>query len=180
MRRQSQRADPVSLIIVGLLLVGALIMGFQEVQFSELLADGTAAPEFSLKNLDGESVRLSQQNGQIVLVNFWATWCGPCRAEMPSLTKLAHTYGDRGVRFLAINTDDVDDQLSEIDAFVSRLPALRPYVLLGIPEVGAAYAVRSIPTLYVVDRRGNILTSFSGQASEDDLRALIEEALRSN
>jgi thiol-disulfide isomerase/thioredoxin len=169
--------DFVSVAIVGCLLLGALFMGFQEVSLSRLLPERTPAPDFTLKNLEGADVTLSSLRGKIVLLDFWATWCPPCRDEMPYLTRLAKEYESRGVTLVAVDNDDLEEQELAVKAFARRVPEISPYVVYGTPEVGATFKVRSLPTLYVIDREGLIQTTKSGQVSEAQLRRFIERAL---
>jgi thiol-disulfide isomerase/thioredoxin len=176
-RRTASSSDAVTWIIVALLLVGAIIMGFQEVSFSSLLKDGTVAPDFTLKTLAGPEVTLSKLRGKVVLVDFWATWCPPCRAEMPYLLSIAKEYEARGVTLVAVNRDDLEDQVPKVLEFAKEMPRIEPYTAFGTPELSQIYLVHALPTLYVLDTQGRIVTSEQGQASESQLRRWIERAL---
>jgi thiol-disulfide isomerase/thioredoxin len=175
---EGKKPDRVSTFIVVLLLAGAALMGWQEVQDSRRLPDDSLAPDFTLERLEGEPVSLSALKGQVVLVDFWATWCPPCREEMPYLVKLAKQYEAKGVRLVAVSNDDLDDQREAVSRYVvETMPELRPYAAFGTPDVSATYLVRALPTLYVVDRAGAIVASQTGQASESQIEQWIEEAL---
>jgi peroxiredoxin len=167
----------VSVGIVGALLVGALVLGWQEALESKLLRPGTAAPDFTVQTFEGGAVQLSALKGKVVLIDFWATWCPPCREEMPYLLSTVKEFEKDGVTLVAISNDDLGAQREAIAAFARGLPALQPYAALGTPQVGALYLVHSLPTLYVVDRRGTIVTAQAGQVPEWQLKRWVKRAL---
>jgi peroxiredoxin len=144
----------------------------------KLLARGAPAPDFTVRTPSGATVQLSQLKGKVVLVDFWATWCPPCVEEMPWLVAIAKTYEAQGVVLVAISNDDVGEQAEAVEAFSQAMPQLRPHVAYGTPEVGASYLVRSLPTLYIVDREGLIAQTHIGQASERQLRGWVEDVLK--
>ncbi len=176
-RKAGQSSDAVTWVIVGLLLLGAIVMGFQEVSFSSLLKDDSPAPDFTVKTLAGPELTLSKLRGKVVLVDFWATWCGPCQKEMPYLLSLVKEYEPRGVTLVAVSNDDLSEQAAAVEEFALHLPALRPFAAFGTPELGSRYLVRALPTLYVIDAKGEVVTSQVGVASESQLRRWIEKAL---
>ena len=118
------------------------------------------APEFALADLMGSRVRLSDHQGHVVLLNFWATWCAPCRAEMPSMEKLYQAYRDRGLVILAISGDRTSR--SSVEAFVQELGVTFPILLDPAGEVFAQYGVRGLPTSYLLDRQGRIVSAEAG------------------
>lgn len=172
-----KKTDRVSAVIVVLLLAGAAVMGWQEVEDSRRLPDDSPAPDFTVERLEGGAVTLSALKGHVVLVDFWATWCPPCREEMPYLVKLAKQYEGQGVRLVAVSNDDLDEQREAVGRFVEGLPDLKPFAAFGTPELGADYLVRALPTLYVIDRDGHIVASATGQASESQIERWIQKAL---
>lgn len=93
------------------------------------------------------------------------------------LVKVAKEFEERGVAFLAIDADDLDEQREAVGAFVARLPELAPYAVYGTPQVGHAYQVKGLPTLYVLDRRGAVVAGETGQVSERQLKRWIDDAL---
>lgn len=171
------KVDRFSWLLIGLLLVGAVLLGYEEVMDNALLKRGTVAPDFTVRTAAGGSVTLSSLKGRVVLVDFWATWCPPCVEEMPWLVETVKAYEAQGVTLVAVSNDDVGEQAEVVEAFTTRLPALRPYAAYGTPEVGAQWLVHSLPTLYVIDREGRISHAQAGQASERQLRRWIEAAL---
>lgn len=124
------------------------------------LAVGVRAPEYRLATTGGDSLSLSELRGRVVLVSFWATWCGPCRLELPQLQKLYEQYRDRGVEIAAIS---VDRRASEVAPFARRLCLSFP-VLLGDAVVRSAYRVMSLPSLFIIDRAGVIRYRHTGYA----------------
>ncbi len=110
--------------------------------------------DFTLPDLDGKSVRLSDLRGRVVLINFWATWCPPCRAEMPSMNDLYKDYRDKGLEILAISID-VDGR-RVVAPFVEKYGLLFPVLLDPRNEVGSRVRVRGIPSTFLLDKRGRI------------------------
>lgn len=138
---------------------------------------GFLAPNFELKTPDGEVIRLSDLRGQAVLINLWATWCPPCRAEMQSIEKVYQEYKDQGFTVLAVNMTRQDDA-SAILPFVREQALTFPVLLDERGEVGAAYQLRSLPSSYFVRRDGVINeVVIGGPMSEALLRTRIEAIL---
>lgn len=109
------------------------------------------APDFSLKNIEGEEVKLSEYKGKIIFVNFWATWCGPCRHEVPAFIELQKQYNEDLV-ILGISVDQGD--LSVVPAFAEEY-SINYEILYGSPQVVSDYGgISAIPTTFVVDRDG--------------------------
>ncbi len=145
----------------------------------ELLAVGqrVQAPAFALPALDGPTVGLEGSRGNVVLLNFWATWCPPCRAEMASMEELYRAYRDRGLTILAISTDAGGAQV--VEPFVQARGLTFP-ILLDPPGVVAnRYAVRGLPTSYLVDRDGTIVSREVGARdwAGASARRLVERVL---
>ena len=139
---------------------------------------GFLAPDFELKTTTGESVKLSDLRGQAVLVNLWATWCPPCRAEMQSIEKVYQDYKDQGFTVLAVNMTR-QDQLSAVAPFVTEQGLTFPILLDETGEVANAYQLQSIPSSYFIRRDGVINeVVISGPMSEALLRTRIEDILR--
>jgi len=118
------------------------------------------APAFVLPGLSGTPVHLSDHRGRVVLLNFWATWCPPCRAEMPSMEKLYQAYRDRGLVILAISGDRAGTQV--VESFVQELGLTFPILLDPEGNIFAQYGVRGLPTSYLLDRRGRIVSAEAG------------------
>jgi peroxiredoxin len=116
---------------------------------------GFPAPDFTLEALDGAPVSLAGQRGQVVLVNLWASWCGPCRAEMPAIQQVYDANRTRGLQVLEVNSTVQDDEVSA-RGFARDLGLSLPILLDRDGEVGRRYQLRSLPTSFVIDRKGVI------------------------
>jgi cytochrome c biogenesis protein CcmG/thiol:disulfide interchange protein DsbE len=139
---------------------------------------GFPAPDFTLNTPSGETITLSNLQGQTVLVNFWATWCPPCRAEMPAIQKVYEEYRDQGFTVLAVNSAFQDDPLA-IVPFAVEYGLTFPILLDETADVSRAYQVRSLPSSYFINRYGVITqVVIGGPMSETLLRTRIEEALK--
>ena len=138
----------------------------------------TPAPDFTLKTLDGPALRLAEQRGQVVLVNFWASWCAPCKVEMPHLNRLADKYRDTGVVMLAVN---VDDDPKKAAAEARKLGINFPVLLDTAKTASKAYQLQAMPTTVLVDRDGKVRHVHQGyragyeQTYDEQLRALVKE-----
>lgn len=137
-----------------------IILGSPPMQVKAPGQRNAEAPEFALANLAKDRVRLSDHRGHVVLVSFWATWCPPCRAEMPSMEKLYQAYRDRGLVILAISGDRTGRQV--VDSFVEELGLTFLILLDPAGEVFAQYGVRGLPTSFLVDRQGRIVSAEAG------------------
>ncbi len=112
------------------------------------------APDFTVQDLDGNEVSLSDYRGNLVFLNFWATWCPPCRAEMPSMQKLSERLSDQKFVILAV---DLQEPEMTVRQFIEDNRLTFSVLLDGEGQVGGMYAVRSIPTTYLIDRNGMLL-----------------------
>ena len=139
---------------------------------------GFSAPDFTLQTPTGESYTLSELRGQAVLVNLWATWCPPCRAEMPTLEKMYQEYKDQGFIVLAINMTYQDDPFA-IVPFTQEYGLTFPILLEETGDVASAYQLRSLPSSYFINRAGVIAEIvIGGPMSEALLRTRIEQILQ--
>jgi peroxiredoxin len=139
---------------------------------------GFLAPDFELKTPTGEAIRLSELRGQAVLVNLWATWCPPCRAEMQSIEKAYQEYKDQGFTVLAVNMTYQDDPLA-IMSFVNKQGLTFPILLDETGDMATAYQLRSLPSSYFIGRDGMIHeVVIGGPMSEALLRTRIEDLLK--
>ena len=112
------------------------------------------APDFTLENLEGKEVSLKDYRGKIVFLNFWATWCPPCRLEMPSMNRLYNEYKDKGFVILAINLRENADRAR---TYRDQEELDFPILLDRDGEVGLMFGVRSIPATYLIDRTGTVI-----------------------
>jgi len=135
-----------------------------------LVKVGSQAPDFTLKDLTGKDVKLSEYLGKIVLLEFWATWCPPCRAAVPELVSLQYKYDTKGFVVLAVSIDEGGNPRGKLTEFAEEYKMNYP-VLLGDDEVAGDYSVHSIPTSFLIDRTGRIVKIYMGYI--DDLEARI-------
>jgi peroxiredoxin len=137
-----------------------------------VLLTGERAVNFKLKTLDGETVALADLRGHVTVLDFWATWCGPCRAELPSMEKLYAEFGGE-VRFYGVN----DENSSTVKKFVSEKKLQMPVLLDAAREVHRRYGVRAIPTLLIIGPDGVIRQHYIGSRDESVLRRAIRAVL---
>ena len=125
------------------------------------------APDFTLASKDGGNVRLQEQLGNVVLINFWASWCGPCREELPYLEALQQEYADLGFTILAVN---VDQDPSKADILLNDIPVSFPVLFDVNDEVSKLYQVKAMPTTVIVDRDGNQRLLHHGYKNGDEVK----------
>ena len=144
-----------------------------------MVAAADPASDFSLRDLDGQTVTLSQFEGQVVLIDFWATWCGPCKQAMPHLQEMVNELGDEGFTVLAISTDDARDK-AKVKPFIRRSRFTFPVLYDTQSEVLTTYNPgKTLPFSVLVDREGNVANLHSGYNPGDEvaLRAEVMELL---
>ena len=143
-------------------------MGKEEKQSKDQVSGievGDKAPDFELKLLTGEVVKLSDYKGKKVMLNFWATWCPPCKAEMPDMQKLHEAYKEEIV-ILAVNMDVQND----VAGFAKEMGITFPILLDEKNEVNGTYKILTIPTSFFIDEKGVISHKFNGAMSLDDMK----------
>jgi peroxiredoxin len=139
---------------------------------------GFLAPDFALRTPTGKTIRLSDLRGQAVLINLWATWCPPCRAEMQSIEKIYQEYKDQGFTVLAVNMTYQDDPLA-IMPFLNERELTFPILLDETGAMANAYQLRSLPSSYFIKRDGMINeVVIGGPMSEALLRTRVEDILK--
>lgn len=139
---------------------------------------GFTAPDFSLKTPDGTTYTLSEMKGRAVLLNLWATWCPPCRAEMPAIERVYQEYKDRGLIVLALNMTHQDNPL-QVAPFIASYHLSFPILLEETGEVARAYNLRSLPSSYFIDRNGVIsAVVIGGPMSDAQLKTQIEKIIQ--
>jgi peroxiredoxin len=158
-------------VLAGLLLLGGAWAS------AAPLAPQALAPDFTLRTLDGKNLRLGEQRGRVVLVNFWATWCGPCRQEMPHLNKLYDKYRSSGFMLLGVNVDeDTRNAVAVADKLGVRFPVLPD----ADKRVSQKYDLRAMPSTVLIDRDGRVRHVHRGYQSgfEDTYDRQIRELLK--
>jgi peroxiredoxin len=151
----------------------------QDVAADEGLPDlrGKRAPEFSLRTVEGKKLSLSDYRGKAVLINFWATWCAPCKIEMPWLVALRTQYAPQGFEILGVSEDDADTPRSKLAKF-GQEQGLNYPLLVGDDAVSRKYGgVEFLPTSYFVGRDGKVVAETAGLVSKAEVEASIKKAL---
>ena len=153
-------------------LVCAAIAALVVIGCQRSAESGPTAPDFALQDLSDQPVSLSDFRGKVVLLDFWASWCAPCRKELPAIEKLHRAYGEKGLVVLAVN--------SEADKVASAFVRQEGYTFTVLTDSRGSvfddYAVSSIPVTVVVDRHGRIAAYFVGFPGEDALLSSIRES----
>ncbi len=170
----------------GLAVLGAIVGGL--VVFDQLTGGGDSevgaldasrpevgqpAPLFALADPEGKIHELSSFRGRVVWVNFWATWCGPCRRELPDIQRLAEEFKDRGLVVLAVNQGQ---SAGEAEAFWEELDLDLPILLDSDAEVSAQYRLRGLPDSFFIDREGVLRAFDQGLLTEEEMREGLAEA----
>ncbi len=136
------------------------------------------APDFTLDNRNGENIRLSDHLGEVVMINFWASWCGPCRQEMPLLEDLHNKYQMMGFTLLGVN---VDEERENAEKLLEQIPVSFPVLFDADSAVSRLYSVKAMPTTILIDRDGQLRVLHKGYQPgyedqyEADIKALIRE-----
>ena len=160
------------------MLAGLAMALFAATSLASSGLTGQPAPDFALKSSTGENMRLSEYRGDVVMINFWATWCGPCRQEMPLLDELYDRYERVGFNLLGVN---IDDDSSRAMDMVRELGVSFPVLFDNRKEVSKMYDVDAMPVTVLVDREGNVRFVHQGykpgyeEKYLDQVRALLRE-----
>ena len=172
--------NPLALVVVAVAAAAMLYFASHMAHRSgeevpHLLGKSTVAPDFTLPTLDGKDMRLSDLRGKAVLLNFWATWCGPCKIETPWLVELQKQYGSQGLQVVGIAMDDSGKD--DIEKFAKDMGVNYP-VLLGKEAVGDAYGgVPALPESFFIGRNGKIVERIIGLKGRGEIEDAIKKAL---
>ena len=167
-------------ILIGALLILAVVafyVGFHRRSGTSggPAAKGSAAPDFSLPQLNGQPLQLSSYQGRVVLLDFWATWCTPCREEIPQLVELQNKYRDQGMQIIGVSMDDSPGPVRE---FYQRFQINYP-VVMGNADIGELYGgVLGLPIAFVIGRDGRIYAKHIGATDISVLEQDVTELLR--
>jgi len=138
-------------------------------------ASDECLPEVTFVDTDGRAITPEELSGKVVAVNFWATWCGPCKSEIPTLTRLYERYRERGFVLLGVMNDDVDN--SELEAFARQYGLRYPVIRLDY-DVGDAFGLPAgFPTTYIYDRSGHLRYDKMGAVREREIEQLLGDLL---
>ena len=174
-------------IIIGVIIFGVAVFIYGAARRSAAVRSANSisgnynspnriAPDFELKTLAGRTFKLSDFRGKAVIVNFWATYCGPCRVEMPWLIDLYKQYQSQGLEIVGVYMDD-DGEQQQVANFVREV-GVNYTVLLGNHTVGDAYGgARFLPQTFFIDRDGHIAASATGMKSKSEFETVIKQLL---
>jgi thiol-disulfide isomerase/thioredoxin len=173
------KRNPLALLVVAIVAAAMLYFGFHMARRSgpapPPITKSGPAPDFTLQSLDGNSLRLSDLRGKAVLLNFWATWCSPCKIEMPWFIELQKQYGAQGLQIVGVAMDDSSKE--DIAKFAKDMGVNYP-VLLGKEEVGDAYGgVPALPETFFIGRDGKIVDKIIGLKGKAEIEDSIKKAL---
>jgi peroxiredoxin len=175
--------NPLALVVAAVVIAGMLYFGYHEarrspsaqVSGSVMSGFNKPAPDFTLESLDGKNVSLSDLRGKAVLLNFWATWCAPCKIEMPWFVDLQREYGSQGLQIVGVAMDDSSKE--DIAKFAKDMGVNYP-VLLGKEAVGEAYGgVPALPESFFIGRNGKIVDKIIGLKGKAEIEDAIKKAL---
>ena len=164
----------LSALLATALLVGGFVVGCA--RKPPATTARKTAPDFALKDSEGKQVRLSEYRGKVVLLDFWATWCGPCRIEIPWFSDMERQKKNQGFAVLGVSMDD--DGWKVVKPFMSEMK-MNYRVLLGNDQVAKDYGgLDALPTTFVINREGKIVFAHVGLTSRKDIDEVIDDALR--
>jgi peroxiredoxin len=167
-------------IIAGLLILGRFQGKFPtgRVRPAAAATKGHSAPDFVLTDLQGRTVKLSDLRGKAVVLNFWATWCPPCKEEIPWFVELQKRYGSQGLQIVGVSMDDDRDQ-KDVEKFAAANSINYP-VLLGKENVAEQYGgIDYLPTTFYIDRDGIVMDRVFGQPGRDEIEQNVKRAIAS-
>jgi cytochrome c-type biogenesis protein len=174
------KRSPLALVVVAFVVALMLYFGYHQVRragaaSTSRLTTSSVAPDFSLESLDGKTMRLSDLRGKAVLLNFWATWCGPCKIEMPWFVDLQNKYGSQGLQIVGVAMDDASKE--DIAKFAKDMGVNYP-ILIGKESVGDQYGgVPALPETFVIGRDGKIVDKIIGLKGKGEIEDDIKKAL---
>ena len=168
--------NPLALVVVAVVVAAMLYLGLHmAARPRPHLAQATLAPDFTLESLDGKTVRLSDLRGKAVLLNFWATWCTPCKIEMPWFVELQSEYGAQGLQIVGVAMDDASKE--DIAKFAKDMGVNYP-ILIGKEAVGDQYGgIPALPETFFIGRDGKIVDKILGLKGKGDIEDDIKRAL---
>ena len=172
------KRNPLALVVVALMVALMLYVGFHMARrtgSAPRLAKSTIAPDFSLESLDGKNVRLSDLRGKAVLLNFWATWCAPCKIEMPWFVELQNQYGREGLQVVGVAMDDASKE--DIAKFAKDMGVNYP-ILIGKESVGDQYGgIPALPETFFIGRDGKMVDKIIGLKGKGEIEESVKKSL---
>lgn len=152
-------------------IIFAIYTSFAKEKY-DVLRVGDYAPDFTLVDLNGEKHQLSAYKGQGVFLNFWGTWCTPCKKEMPAMGRQYQVYKDQGVQVLAVN---IAESNLKVQTFADQYGMIFPTLIDKTKDVMEAYNIRPLPTTILINPEGKIVKIITGEMSEKDIQGYMEQ-----
>ncbi|HEY6767014.1 MAG TPA: TlpA disulfide reductase family protein [Candidatus Sulfotelmatobacter sp.] len=173
------KRNPLALLVVAVVVAGMLYFGFHKARRSgggmAHLTQASVAPDFTLESLDGKNMKLSDLRGHAVLLNFWATWCSPCKIEMPWFVELQKQYGAQGLQIVGVAMDDASKE--DIAKFAKDMGVNYP-ILIGKESVGDQYGgVPALPESFFIGRDGKLVDKIIGLKGKSEIEDSVKRAL---
>ena len=160
--------------IVALCLVGLFVAGRRTAQKPKVAASGNSAPDFTVTDIEGKKLSLSDYKGKVVLLNFWATWCTPCRAEIPAFVEMQQKNGPQGFQVIGIS---MDDEAKPVREFYQKLNMNYP-VAVGDDKLAQSFGgVLGLPISFLIDREGRIAAQYVGATDISVIEKAIADLL---
>lgn len=159
-------------VVVAAILVGAVFLFARQ---GPKNIDPTPAPSWALRDLAGEMVESSDFDGKVVVLNFWATWCPPCRMEIPGFIDLQKEYEEEGLVIIGVSLDEAGPDV--VAEFSESMGINYPIVMADMRITGAYGGIRVLPTTYIIDREGNIRNTHVGYLRRGPLEKVIKPLL---
>ncbi len=175
--------NPLALVVVAFVIALGIYVGYHKARrpssaFASHLTQSSVAPDFSLESLDGKTMRLSDLRGKAVLLNFWATWCGPCKIEMPWFVELQNQYGPQGFQIVGVAMDDASKE--DIGKFAKDMGVNYP-ILIGKESIGDQYGgVPGLPESFLIGRDGKIVDKIVGLHGKGEIEDAVKKALNTH
>lgn len=162
---------------LGRAIVCLMLIGYVGATSASTVAVSSPAPDFTLKSLDGTNLRLEEYRGQVVLLNFWASWCGPCRQEMPVLDKIHQRYEDTGFAVLGVN---VEGEAAPAQEIVDKTDITFPVLIDAGQSVSELYELEAMPSTVVIDRDGMVRYVHRGYKPGDEAKyvEIVKQLIR--
>ncbi|MCM3114676.1 thiol-disulfide oxidoreductase ResA [Neobacillus sp. MER 74] len=161
----------IILLLLGAAVVYTLYQNFTN-DTKQKVAVGAQAPDFALVDMQGKKHQLSDYRGQGVFLNFWGTWCPPCKKEMPYINNQYHQYKDKGVQVLTV---DIQESELAVNQFAERLKLDFPIMIDTDKEVMNTYGIDPLPATFLIDKNGKVVNYYTGELTEEKVREFMEK-----
>jgi thiol-disulfide isomerase/thioredoxin len=175
--------NPLALVVVAFVIALGIYVGYHKARRPSMSLTSHVkqmgpAPDFALESIDGKTVHLSDLRGKAILLNFWATWCGPCKIEMPWFVELQNQYGPQGLQIVGVAMDDASKE--DIGKFAKDMGVNYP-ILIGKEAVGDAYGgVPALPESFLIGRDGKLVDKIVGLRGKAEIEDAVKKALNTH